>query len=35
MELKGAPRSRRPVFKSNEENIELVRSIIEADLHST
>ena len=35
MELEDAPRSGRPVSKNNEENIELVRSIIEEDPHST
>jgi len=35
MELEDEPRSGRPVSKTNKENIELVRSIIEADPHST
>ncbi|MDR3550226.1 MAG: hypothetical protein P4L31_02345 [Candidatus Babeliales bacterium] len=35
MELEDAPRFGRPVSETNEENIELVRSVIEADPHST
>jgi len=35
MELEDAPRSGRTVSKTNEENIELVRDLIEADPHSS
>ena len=35
MEIEDQPRSGRPVSETTEENIELVRSVVEADPHST